>query len=179
MAKRRVYLIRHGEYDWNNDPSPLKGLTARGVEQARWTAQRLRFVPATAIYSSDLMRAVETAEMIRAEHDGIPYKKRKELRECFLASPPFSSVPVDMIQAGEKQAAKVFSKYLRPSRRADKICWVKVEKTLLAINPRADLADTLNAPVSPRKVRRGVQAPGVSLHDAMRPRRKTRRAGGS
>ena len=39
----------------------------------------------------------------------------------------------------------------------------------IAINSRVDLADTLNAPVSPGKVRRGVYAPGVSLQDATRP----------
>jgi broad specificity phosphatase PhoE len=120
VATRRIYLVRHGEYDWDNQPSPLKGLTPRGVQQARLTAQRLRSVPATAIYSSDLMRAIETAEIIGGELDGVPYEKNSELRECFLASPTFTDVPVELIQAGEKQAAAAFSKYLCPTRGGDK-----------------------------------------------------------
>src|SRR5439155_2583567 len=117
---RRVYLVRHGEYDWDDQPSPLKGLTPRGVQQAQLTAKRLRAVSAAAIYSSDLARAVETAEIIASEFDGIPFKKRKNLRECFLRSPAFINVPVEVIQAGEKQAATAFSKYLRPTHRGDK-----------------------------------------------------------
>src|SRR6476660_6108194 len=112
MATRSIYLVRHGEYDWDNDPSPLKGLTPRGVQQARLTARRLRSVRATAIYSSDLMRAIETAEIIGAELNSVPYEKDSELRECYLPSPALIDVPVELIQAGEKQAAAAFSKYL-------------------------------------------------------------------
>ena len=121
MATRRIYLVRHGEYDWNNDPSPTKGLTPIGVQQARLTAQRLRSVSATTIYSSDLMRAVETARIIAEEHDGVPCSKHKELRECFLPSPKFPNAPIEVIQAGQKHAATAFAKYLRPTRSSDKI----------------------------------------------------------
>lgn len=120
MATRRIYLVRHGEYDWDDQPNPWKGLTPRGAQQAQLTAKRLRSVPATAIYSSDLTRAVETAETIAGEFDGIPFKKSRDLRECFLQSPTFANVPVELIQAGEKQAATAFSKYLRPTHRGDK-----------------------------------------------------------
>jgi broad specificity phosphatase PhoE len=119
VATRRVYLVRHGEYDWDDQPDPSKGLTARGVQQARLTAQRFRSVPATAIYSSDLMRAVETAQIIAAELAGVPCKTEQDLRECFLPSPAFTNVPADVIQAGEKQAAAAFSKYLSSSCEND------------------------------------------------------------
>ena len=46
MATRRIYLVRHGEYDWDDQPGPLKGLTPRGVKQARLTAN-LRKWPST------------------------------------------------------------------------------------------------------------------------------------
>jgi broad specificity phosphatase PhoE len=58
------------------------------------------------------MRAVETAEIIGAEFNGIPYEKDSELRECYLPSPALIDVPLELIQAGEKQAAAAFSKYL-------------------------------------------------------------------
>jgi serine/threonine-protein phosphatase PGAM5 len=120
MATRSIYLVRHGEYDWNHQPSPLKGLTPLGVQQARFTAQRLRSVTATAIYSSDLMRAIETAEIIGGVLEGVPYEKDSGLRECYLASPTLSDVPLELIQAGEKQAASAFSKYLCPTREGEK-----------------------------------------------------------
>jgi probable phosphoglycerate mutase len=118
--REEIFLVRHGEYDWDNQPSPVKGLTVRGVQQAKLTAQRLRNMPVTAIYSSDLMRAVETAEIIRAEFDGVTYKKRKELRECYLSNPNQSKVPKELIEQGERQAEEAFCRYLRPTRGNDK-----------------------------------------------------------
>jgi broad specificity phosphatase PhoE len=120
MATRRIYLIRHAEYDWDNQPSPLKGLTPLGMQQAQLTASRLRSIPATTLFSSDLTRAVETAEIIGGKLEGVPYMKRKDLRECFLASPTFVNVPEELIQAGEKQAEAAFVRYLCPTRHDDK-----------------------------------------------------------
>lgn len=65
----KLYLIRHGETDWNAD-GRIQGhsdieLNARGLEQARRLAARMpdegEF---NAIYSSPLKRAYRTAEMI-------------------------------------------------------------------------------------------------------------------
>jgi len=67
-----IYLIRHGETDWNrverlqgNLPIPLN---SAGKKQARSIAQLLRGVKLSAIYSSEARRAVETAEIIAAKH---------------------------------------------------------------------------------------------------------------
>lgn len=65
----KVYLIRHGETDWNVD-GRIQGLSdialnARGLEQARRLAARIpdegQF---QAIYASPLKRAFATAEML-------------------------------------------------------------------------------------------------------------------
>jgi broad specificity phosphatase PhoE len=64
----RVHLARHGETDWNRerrwqghlDPP----LNAVGREQARGLAESLAAVPIAAVYSSDLRRASETAEIV-------------------------------------------------------------------------------------------------------------------
>jgi len=66
------------------------------------------------------MRAIETAEIIGAEFNGVPYEKDSDLRECYLPSPALIDVPMELIQAGEKQAAAAFSKYLSPTRAEDK-----------------------------------------------------------
>jgi probable phosphoglycerate mutase len=80
------YLIRHGETDWNlsgrwqgHTDVPLNAL---GRAQARRLAERLRHEPARpgAIYSSDLLRAWETAETIGAAL-GITPRPLPALRE--------------------------------------------------------------------------------------------------
>lgn len=63
-----IHLGRHGETDWNRerrwqghlDP-PLNAL---GREQARALAEAFADVPIAAVYSSDLRRALETAEIV-------------------------------------------------------------------------------------------------------------------
>lgn len=66
--KTIVYVIRHGETDWN-----LQGrfqghadsrLTEKGMSQANRLGQHLADRSITAIYSSDLGRAMTTAEII-------------------------------------------------------------------------------------------------------------------
>jgi broad specificity phosphatase PhoE len=66
----RLILVRHGETPWNvtlqyqghvNVP-----LNERGRDQARHTAARLARLGADALYTSDIARAAETAEIIGA-----------------------------------------------------------------------------------------------------------------
>ena len=79
-----ILLARHGETDWNRtrrvqghaDP-PLNGT---GREQARALAERVRANPPAAIYSSDLLRARETAAIV-AERLGLPLAEIEALRE--------------------------------------------------------------------------------------------------
>lgn len=80
----RLLLVRHGETPWNvtlqyqgqaNVP-----LNERGLEQARRAAARLRPYGATALYSSDIVRAWQTAELIGAEL-GLAPAPMPELRE--------------------------------------------------------------------------------------------------
>jgi probable phosphoglycerate mutase len=67
-AVTTIHLARHGETDWNRerrwqghlDP-PLNAL---GREQARALAEALADEPIAAVYSSDLRRALDTAEIV-------------------------------------------------------------------------------------------------------------------
>lgn len=66
-----LYLIRHGETDWNKQKK-LQGVTdiplnAYGVELAEKTAEGLKDVPFDRIYTSPLIRARRTAEIIRGD----------------------------------------------------------------------------------------------------------------
>ena len=66
VGKTVIYLIRHGESEGNLKRICLGntdlGLTEKGREQAEKTAKALSPVDIDAIYSSDLIRAVQTAE---------------------------------------------------------------------------------------------------------------------
>lgn len=67
-AARRIWLVRHGTTAWNTQRrycghSDIP-LSRAGCSQAHWLAHHLRAVKIGAIYSSDLKRARETAEII-------------------------------------------------------------------------------------------------------------------
>lgn len=73
---RRIYLIRHGESDWNvarrwQGFAPT-GLNEAGRQQARALAAYLRAEPIDAIHTSDLPRALETARILGAALGVVP-----------------------------------------------------------------------------------------------------------
>jgi broad specificity phosphatase PhoE len=79
-----LLLVRHGETDWNAE-GRLQGHTDRplndhGRRQARALADRLVGDDIVAVYSSDLSRAHETAEII-GERLGLPVVTDPDLRE--------------------------------------------------------------------------------------------------
>jgi broad specificity phosphatase PhoE len=84
-----ILLARHGETDWNRegrwqgwaDP-PLNEL---GRQQAAELAEQLRETPFDAVYTSDLKRAHQTAEIVAAPH-GVPVIVDRGLREIDIGS---------------------------------------------------------------------------------------------
>jgi broad specificity phosphatase PhoE len=79
-----LLLVRHGETDWNAD-GRLQGHTDRllsdfGRLQAQRLAQELKGEQLEAIYSSDLSRARETAEIV-GDGLGLPIELDPDLRE--------------------------------------------------------------------------------------------------
>ena len=65
---QRLWLVRHGATQWNIEQRMCGHtdipLAKTGRAQARWLARRLQHEHITTIYSSDLSRARETAEII-------------------------------------------------------------------------------------------------------------------
>lgn len=84
----RIFLVRHGETDWNRDRrfqgrSDLP-LNREGRSQARALASALKEEPFTAIYTSPLLRAYETACLIGAFHPSAPIFKEAGFMEMDL-----------------------------------------------------------------------------------------------
>ncbi|WP_164509889.1 histidine phosphatase family protein [Lacticaseibacillus porcinae] len=84
----QLYLVRHGETPMNQN-NQLQGitdmpLTPKGRQQAQTTATLLADVPFNAAYSSDRIRAVDTAEIILAKHPGVKLHRRAGLREYYF-----------------------------------------------------------------------------------------------
>jgi 2,3-bisphosphoglycerate-dependent phosphoglycerate mutase len=80
----RVYVVRHGETEWNASgrqqghlDSPL---TALGISQAHLLAKGLAKKKIDILYSSDMGRAVQTAEIIAATLS-LPVHTEARLRE--------------------------------------------------------------------------------------------------
>ncbi|OGP84580.1 MAG: hypothetical protein A2V87_00600 [Deltaproteobacteria bacterium RBG_16_58_17] len=82
-----VYLIRHGETEWNQDKR-IQGrtdipLNERGRLQAEVLAERLAEIYLEAIYTSDLGRARETTGIIAAKQQKrVLITETPDLREC-------------------------------------------------------------------------------------------------
>jgi glucosyl-3-phosphoglycerate phosphatase len=87
MTLRRVILLRHGQTDYNVD-GRMQGhldshLTPTGHEQAAVAAPVLAELAPDRLISSDLRRAVDTAELVGAAC-GLPVKYDPRLRETHL-----------------------------------------------------------------------------------------------
>lgn len=83
-----MWIVRHGESTWNardlvQGQSPGPVLTRRGRQQARAAARLMAGAPVSAVISSDLDRAVETAAHI-ADVLGLPVRTDPRLRERAL-----------------------------------------------------------------------------------------------
>ncbi len=82
----QIFLVRHGEVEGNAGPNRTfagwgdKPLTEKGRAQAQAVAERLSREKLTAVYSSDLMRARDTAQEI-ASRQNLTVQTETGLRE--------------------------------------------------------------------------------------------------
>lgn len=82
-----IYFVRHGQTDWNVK-SIIQGhsdipLNENGVSQAKKIAEKMTNVRFDAVFSSDLLRAKRTAEIIVLEKK-LAVKTTEALRERFF-----------------------------------------------------------------------------------------------
>lgn len=79
-----LYVVRHGETDWNKK-GIIQGhsnvdLNEMGKRQARKLANQLKHIDFDAVFSSDLLRAKKTAEVISSKRK-LAIKTARVLRE--------------------------------------------------------------------------------------------------
>ena len=83
---RTIYLIRHGDYDHEDesDPDVGKELIPLGIAQARLVASRLKSLPVkiTSLISSTMTRARQTAMIINREFPELELQQCHLIREC-------------------------------------------------------------------------------------------------
>jgi alpha-ribazole phosphatase len=99
----RIYLVRHGVTVWNRE-GRWQGhtdvpLSAEGVEQAKLVAERLSGEKIDAVWSSDLQRALHTAEAIASRHD-LEVIQTDRLRETMLGEWEGLTIP-EIIARGD------------------------------------------------------------------------------
>lgn len=124
---RTVYLIRHGEYDHDDerDPDVGKGLVPLGVAQTRLLGARLRAMPVawTSITSSTMTRARETAQVLLDDLPGLELRQSRLLREC---TPPTRRKDIMAEETEEDLAACVeqldaaWEEFMVPSPAGDR-----------------------------------------------------------
>ncbi|KAG8859369.1 hypothetical protein FRB96_004584 [Tulasnella sp. 330] len=90
MPSILVYLVRHGETEENRQHI-IQGqlntqLSETGRDQARRLAVGLRDTEFARAYSSDLTRAVDTAQAVLKLHPGTPLVPQKALRERYFGA---------------------------------------------------------------------------------------------
>ncbi|KAG8890870.1 hypothetical protein FRB98_004915 [Tulasnella sp. 332] len=90
MPSILVYLVRHGETEENRQHI-IQGqlntqLNETGRDQARRLAVGLRDTEFARAYSSDLTRAVDTAQAVLKLHPGTPLVPQKALRERYFGA---------------------------------------------------------------------------------------------
>lgn len=103
------YIVRHGESQFNVE-GIMQGhvdslLTERGEDQASKTAEKLRHIDFAAVFSSDLLRAKRTAEIVKLERK-LAVKTTQALREQH-----YGSYEGKKIRKFEEELRELIAKY--------------------------------------------------------------------
>jgi len=114
MGTRTLILLRHGEY--HTEAGGKLNLTPKGRRQALKSARALKKEPIHAVWSSTMVRAIETAQVVCAELGLPPAKTSGLLREGFPTR--YHGLDLDDSQVVEDRvrAERAFERFFRPSR---------------------------------------------------------------
>ncbi len=119
---RTLYLIRHGQYDHDDDRDPDigKALVPLGIAQSKLVAGHLKSLPVkmSSLISSTMTRARQTAKIINQDFPELELQQTRLIREC---TPP--TWREDIMEGEDPEELKkctdnldaAFSKYFIPS----------------------------------------------------------------
>lgn len=120
MARRTLYLVRHGQYTSTTPLSedPDGALTDIGRQQAALVGKRLSQFPINKIHFSSLQRTTETAQIVAGQLPGVPILPSDLLRECIPSVPEefkehFVDIPAEFIERSQVQAAEAFDAFFK------------------------------------------------------------------
>lgn len=132
MAKRTIYLIRHGQYASKSHDDELGGiLTDLGREQAKYAGACLSHMDISAIHCSSMRRAEETATIIASMIPNIQLNATDLLWELVPTIPPHLEIYFETLaernpqfraeQVKEKRgiADKAFETFFHPPAQKD------------------------------------------------------------
>ncbi len=117
----KIIIVRHGQSQANANGIYAGQtdipLTELGISQAKSTANAIKDIKIDKIYSSDLIRAHQTA-LPHAELRGLSVTDSKELREMFLGD--FECLPLDLLKTEHLEDFKIpwyehFGRYKFPN----------------------------------------------------------------
>ncbi|MBZ0289909.1 MAG: histidine phosphatase family protein [Anaerolineae bacterium] len=130
MPVRVIYLVRHGQYEsYPENGDALGGsLTPLGRDQAEHAAEALSQMPISAIHTSTLRRAAETAALIAGRFPGLTVQASRELWEIIPCIPPreaeyfalhFPALTPEAIARDREVADTAFERLFRPPVEQD------------------------------------------------------------
>ena len=111
-----LYIVRHGETEWNVQKR-IQGqtdslLTSIGEYQAKTLANKFKSIKFDAAFSSDLLRAKRTADIIAAEHK-LVVEAKEALRERY-----FGRLEGKLWKDHQKEMGYLFGEYVDEQEKA-------------------------------------------------------------
>ena len=113
---RVLHFVRHGQYE--SGESGSGGLTRLGERQAKRVASSFGGLPIAGIRSSDLPRAVQTADIIAAELGLHTVSRHRILREVLPSNTVSVRVPRAQREQDRARIERVVARFFRPARQA-------------------------------------------------------------
>jgi serine/threonine-protein phosphatase PGAM5 len=111
MGTRFLVLVRHGQYETENGGK----LSSLGREQAALTARFLAKIDPDVIWSSTLVRAKETADIL-AQKMGSPVRRSGLLREGMYSKVEGYETPADERREDKQRADRAYETIFRTTR---------------------------------------------------------------
>jgi serine/threonine-protein phosphatase PGAM5 len=118
-AVRRLIFVRHGQYE----EQTTGALTALGRKQATKTAAALSRLAVSTVWTSTLLRARQTADIVAAKQPQARLRRSRLLCEVIPTMLPLHivlrvAIDTTQVRADKKRADEAFTTFFRPSRVA-------------------------------------------------------------